>query len=94
VSPPTLKIVVHNDPGIKINLQQISALKHKIGIESIQVIIGMVKDIDIDKVLSLLPRDYHLLFYTGTTAKGITLCRIKGKSRLFPFIWRCIPNPR
>ena len=45
--------MVHNDPGIKINLQQISALKHKIGIENIQVIIGMVKDIDIDKMLSL-----------------------------------------
>ncbi len=52
-SPMVVVDVAHNEDGIKQILQQIEVILHR----SLHIIIGMVKDKEIDKVLALLPKN-------------------------------------
>jgi dihydrofolate synthase/folylpolyglutamate synthase len=57
-NPLIIADTAHNEDGIKNVLQQIQ----KINLKKLSFIIGMVKDKDIKKVLSLLPNDANYIF--------------------------------
>ncbi len=57
-NPLIIADTAHNEDGIKNVLKQIQ----KINLKKLSIIIGMVKDKDIKKVLSLLPNDANYIF--------------------------------
>jgi dihydrofolate synthase/folylpolyglutamate synthase len=85
--------VAHNDAGIKVLVQQINALKHKLSLGNIHVVIGMVKDKDIDKVLSLLPRDYHYYFTQAQLPRALSNVELKEKAGHFHLSGDAFPTP-
>jgi dihydrofolate synthase/folylpolyglutamate synthase len=56
--PDIVLDVAHNEDGIRQLLRQIEVSDH----EELHIVLGMVKDKDIDKVLSLLPAQAHYYF--------------------------------
>jgi dihydrofolate synthase/folylpolyglutamate synthase len=65
-NPTVILDVGHNEDGIKQIVQQIELTKH----HDLHIVIGMVKDKEIDTVLSLLPQLRKLLFYPGSYSKS------------------------
>jgi dihydrofolate synthase/folylpolyglutamate synthase len=57
-SPLVVLDVGHNEDGIKQIMRQLSHTVH----EQLHIVTGMVKDKDVDKVLTLLPKDAHYYF--------------------------------
>jgi dihydrofolate synthase / folylpolyglutamate synthase len=85
--------VAHNDAGIKVLVQQINALKHKLALENIHVVIGMVKDKEIDKVLNLLPRDYRYYFTQAQLPRALSNVELKEKAGYFHLSGDAFPTP-
>jgi dihydrofolate synthase / folylpolyglutamate synthase len=54
--------VAHNEHGLQPILEQITKLANDKKIHHVHMVIGMVKDKDVDKVLSLLPADFRYYF--------------------------------
>jgi dihydrofolate synthase/folylpolyglutamate synthase len=66
---PTIVLDVgHNEDGIKQIIQQIELTTH----HELHIIIGLVKDKEIDKVLSLLPRSAHYYFTQAQIPRALT----------------------
>lgn len=57
-NPCIIADTAHNEAGIRLVLNQIEQIKP----ESLTIVIGMVKDKDVNKVLELLPQDANYLF--------------------------------
>jgi len=64
------KIIIdtaHNEAGLKFVVQQLKTLSY----EKLYVVLGMVKDKEIDAVLSLLPRDAYYFFTMPTIPRAL-----------------------
>ena len=65
-NPTIIADSAHNEDAIRKVLQKLSALKKKI-----HFVIGLVKDKDIIKVLSLFPKDAHYYFVNATIERAL-----------------------
>lgn len=65
--PLVVADTAHNEPGIKLLLQQIDQTPH----DKLHMVISMVKDKDIDKVLSLLPKNAIYYFSKAGIPRGM-----------------------
>ena len=54
--------VAHNEAGMVELLKQIARLKDELNISKVHIVMGMVRDKEIDKVLGLLPPGYQYYF--------------------------------
>lgn len=78
---PTIALdVAHNEDGIKQVLTQI--LNYKIENTKVHFVLGMVKDKDIDKVLTLLPKDAHYYFSNAHIPRAMIATELKDKAAL------------
>ena len=75
---PTIVLDVgHNDDGIKQIVQQIELTTHRV----LHIIIGMVKDKEIDKVLSLLPRSAIYYFTQAQIPRALPAAILESKAK-------------
>ena len=77
---PTIVLDVgHNEDGIKQIVQQIELTTH----HELHIVIGLVKDKEIDKVLSLLPHTAHYYFTQAQIPRALPadVLRLKAKSQ-------------
>lgn len=65
--PLVVADTAHNEPGIKLLLEQIEQTPH----DQLHMVISMVKDKDIDKVLSLLPKNAIYYFSKASIPRGM-----------------------
>jgi dihydrofolate synthase/folylpolyglutamate synthase len=75
--------VAHNEAGMQQLVKQISILQKETGIAAVHIIIGMVKDKDIDKVLSLLPAGYQYYFTQAQLPRALPFLDLKEKAATF-----------
>lgn len=74
---PTIVLDVgHNDDGIKQIVQQIELTTH----HELHIVIGMVKDKEIDKILSLLPRSAIYYFTQAKIPRALPAAVLKSKA--------------
>ncbi len=78
-SPLTVFDVAHNEDGIK---QITSQLEH-CEFHQLHIIIGMVKDKEIDKILSLLPSYAHYYFTKAQIARALPETELMDKAETF-----------
>ena len=77
---PTIVLDVgHNEDGIKQIIQQIELTTH----HDLHIIIGMVKDKEIDKVLSLLPHSANYYFTQAHIPRALPAQTLKDKAEKF-----------
>jgi dihydrofolate synthase/folylpolyglutamate synthase len=65
--PLTIADTAHNLPGIELLLKQLNQLKY----EQMHFVISMVKDKDIDKILSILPKNAIYYFSKAGIPRGL-----------------------
>lgn len=85
--------VAHNEAGMQQLLNQINALQTEIGFRQIHMVMGMVKDKDIDKVLELLPPAYHYYFTQAQLPRALPYAELKEKAGIFLLTGEGYPNP-
>ncbi len=74
---PTIVLDVgHNEDGIKQIIRQIELTTH----HELHIVIGLVKDKEIDKVLSLLPRSAHYYFTEAQIPRALPAEILKAKA--------------
>jgi dihydrofolate synthase / folylpolyglutamate synthase len=73
--------VGHNEDGIKQVLKQINAMQP--GVEKVHIIIGMVKDKEVDKVLQLLPAYYNYYFTNAHIPRAMPANELQQKAAEF-----------
>jgi dihydrofolate synthase / folylpolyglutamate synthase len=78
-SPTVILDVAHNIDGIKQLVQQIELTEHK----DLHIIIGMVKDKEIDDILSTLPREAHYYFTKANIPRALPEEELRKKSERF-----------
>ena len=78
---PTIALdVAHNEDGIKQVLSQITS--YQLPYSKVHFIIGMVKDKDIDKVLTLLPKEAHYYFSNAHIPRAMIANELKEKAAI------------
>lgn len=85
--------VAHNEEGMQQLLKQIAFLQHETGIASVHIIIGMVKDKDINKVLELLPEGYHYYFTQAQLPRALPYLELQDKAGTFHLEGGAYPTP-
>lgn len=86
---PTIVLDVgHNEDGIKQIIQQIELTTH----HELHIIIGMVKDKEIDTVLSLLPRSANYYFTQAHIPRALPAEILKEKAGEFNLKGKVIPD--
>jgi dihydrofolate synthase/folylpolyglutamate synthase len=78
-APLTVLDVGHNEDGIK---QITSQLEH-CNFHKLHIVIGMVKDKEIDKILSLLPAYAHYYFTKAQIARALPEAELMNKAKNF-----------
>lgn len=63
--------VAHNEPGMQQLLQQVGRLQAAYGFGCIYMVLGMVRDKDVQKVLSMLPRQWQYFFTQATQPRAL-----------------------
>ncbi len=66
----------HNESGVKEVMQQLVTLSH----EQLWIVWGMVKDKDIDTILSLLPQEANYIFCEPNMPRKMTALELKEKA--------------
>ncbi len=79
--PTIILDVAHNEDGIKQLLQQLSLISAKWS--SVHFVMGMVKDKDVQKVLSLLPKNARYYFSNAHNARALPHEELKKKAAGF-----------
>lgn len=87
-SPFTVLDVAHNEDGIK----QITAQLEHCNFHKLHIIIGMVKDKEIDKVLSLLPAYAHYYFTRAQIARALPETELMNKAKTFGLSGQAYPT--
>jgi dihydrofolate synthase/folylpolyglutamate synthase len=86
---PTIVLDVgHNEDGIKQIIQQIELTTH----HGLYIIIGMVKDKEIDKVLSLLPHSANYYFAQAHIPRALSAEALKEKAGKFNLKGKVFPD--
>lgn len=79
--PTIILDVAHNEDGIKQLLQQLSAVST--GSSAIHLVMGMVKDKDITRVLSILPKNAKYYFSNAQIPRAMPHAQLKEKAETF-----------
>ena len=86
---PTIVLDVgHNEDGIKQIIQQLELTTY----HALHIIIGMVKDKEIDKALSLLPHSAHYYFSQAQIPRALPAEVLKEKAAAFNLKGKVVPN--
>ena len=81
-SNPTVVLdVAHNEDGIKQMLHQLSVVSRPLS--ALHLVIGMVKDKDISKVLSILPKNAHHYFCNAHIERALPHADLLEKARAY-----------
>ena len=86
--------VAHNEAGMQQLLKQIASLQHETGIARVHIIIGMVKDKEIDKVLALLPAGYRYYFTQAQLPRALPFKELQEKAATFHLEGGAYPTPQ
>lgn len=86
--------VAHNEAGMEALLKQVNTLKTENGLENIHIIIGMVKDKDIDKVLALLPAGFLYYFTQAQLPRALPYPELQEKAATFHLAGDAFPTPQ
>lgn len=79
---PTIVLdVAHNEDGIKQLLQQLALIRGQYN--SVHIVIGMVKDKDVSKALSLLPKDANYYFTNANIPRALPAAELKAKAGVY-----------
>ncbi len=87
-SPFTVLDVAHNEDGIK---QITSQLEH-CNFHKLHIVLGMVKDKEIEKILSLLPAYAHYYFTKAQIARALPETELMNKARAFELSGQDYPS--
>ena len=82
--PNIILDVGHNEDGIKQILKQVELTDH----HELHIILGMVKDKEIDKVLLLLPKTAHYYFTQAQIPRALPVKNLKEKAEATRFKWK------
>ena len=80
-NPTIILDVAHNEDGIKQLLQQLSVVRRPLSI--LHFVLGMVKDKDVTKVLSILPKDAHYYFSNASIERALPHRDLLEKAKIF-----------
>jgi dihydrofolate synthase/folylpolyglutamate synthase len=86
--PTIILDVGHNEDGIKQIVQQIELTTH----HDLHIIIGLVKDKEIDKVLSLLPHSANYYFVQAHIPRALPADILKEKAAAFKLKGKVVPD--
>lgn len=88
---PTIALdVAHNEDGIKQVLSQIS--NYNMQSSKVHFVLGMVKDKDVDKVLTLLPKEAHYYFSNAHIPRAMNAAELKEKAAIQDLIGSSFDN--
>lgn len=76
-TPLVVADTAHNEPGIGLLLQQINQTPH----QQLHFVISVVKDKDISKILSLLPKEAIYYFSKASIPRGMEVADLEVKAR-------------
>ena len=76
--PAIILDVAHNEDGIKQLLQQLTVVRRESS--QLHIVIGMVKDKDVTKVLSLLPKEANYYFSNAHISRAMPHAELKEKA--------------
>ncbi|MEY2917042.1 MAG: hypothetical protein RIS73_756, partial [Bacteroidota bacterium] len=82
-NPTVVLDVAHNEDGIKQVLQQTTSQQQKYTNKKLHFVLGMVKDKEVDKVLSLLPTDAIYYFTNAHIPRAIPAKDLQTKAVAF-----------
>lgn len=71
--PKTIVDVAHNEAGLKITLRQLQKEKF----DQLHIVLGMVKDKDLSKILSLFPTNANYYFCAAKIPRSLTAAELK-----------------
>ena len=77
--PAIVLDVAHNEDGIRQLLAQLSAISDQF--DNLHIVTGMVKDKDIDKALSLLPKDAAYYFTNAHIPRALAAADLQEKAK-------------
>lgn len=80
-NPYVVVDVGHNEDGIKQVLKQITAMQQRV--QKVHIIIGMVKDKEVQKVLQLFPHDYKYYFTNAHIPRAMPALELQQKASAF-----------
>ncbi len=76
--------VGHNEDGIKQVIRQITAIAEKqVTDGNTRIVIGMVKDKEVEKVLALFPKTYHFYFTNAHLPRALSAVELQQKAAVF-----------
>lgn len=75
--------VAHNEAGMVELLKQIARLKDELNISKVHIVMGMVRDKEIDKVLGLLPPGYQYYFTQAQMPRAMPCTDLQEKAAGF-----------
>ncbi len=86
--PVIILDVAHNEDGIKQLMEQVGGMSRESGVGSrelsgLHIVLGMVKDKDVSKVLSILPKNAHYYFSNAPIARALPHDILKDKATVF-----------
>jgi dihydrofolate synthase / folylpolyglutamate synthase len=87
-SPLVVLDVAHNIDGIKQLLQQIELTEHR----ELHIVTGIVKDKEVEKILSLLPKEAHYYFTKAQIPRAIPEDELAEKAKLAQLSGHSFPN--
>jgi len=86
--PDVVLDVAHNEDGIRQVLRQVELSDH----EELHVVLGLVKDKDIDGVLSLLPRNAHYYFTRAQIPRALPEAELAAQANAIGLQGRSYPT--
>jgi dihydrofolate synthase/folylpolyglutamate synthase len=86
--PTIILDVAHNEDGIKQLMEQVGVMSRESGVggrelSGLHIVLGMVKDKDVSKVLSILPKNAHYYFSNAPIARALPHAVLKEKAVAF-----------
>ena len=90
-NPSVILDVAHNVDGMKQVLQQVN-INEKSMYDKVHFVIGMVKDKEVDKVLTLLPKEAHYYFTNANIPRALPAIELKKKAAEYGLNGECISD--
>jgi dihydrofolate synthase/folylpolyglutamate synthase len=88
--PVIILDVAHNEDGIKQLLEQLAVVQHDAA--ALHFVMGMVKDKDVSKVLSVLPKDAAYYFSNANIDRAMPHVQLKEKAAAFNLMGKSFEN--
>lgn len=89
-NPAVILDVAHNEDGIKQVMLQVSLIRKNTS--SVHIILGMVKDKEINKVLALLPQDAFYYYTNAHIPRALPATNLKTMGMVYNLSGKCFDN--